>query len=103
MKPLLIAAALVILLFTAWVLAQPSGDPLIEGFRLVEAAFERVRGARSFVRATVVRVLVLVPWVCSSLVVPGLGHVGLLRDAGVWDLIAGWLGAGLPSPTGALS
>ncbi|MCX6622198.1 MAG: RraA family protein [Acidobacteria bacterium] len=46
--------AIVLLLFTAWLLmAQPSGDPLIEGYRLVEAAsvadaMEQLYGVRNY-------------------------------------------------------
>src|SRR5690242_19777466 len=38
MKTALIGAALLVLALSAWLWAQPAGDPLIEGFRLVEVA-----------------------------------------------------------------
>lgn len=46
-------ASLAALLLTAWVLAQPAGDPLIEGFRMVEVAsvadaMEQLYGQRGY-------------------------------------------------------
>jgi len=38
MKTVLIGAAALVLALSAWLWAQPAGDPLIEGFRLVEVA-----------------------------------------------------------------
>jgi regulator of RNase E activity RraA len=38
MKTVLISAAALVLALSAWLWAQPGGDPLIEGFRLVEVA-----------------------------------------------------------------
>ena len=46
-------AGLPVLVFAGWVMAQPSGDPLIEGFRMVEVssvadATEQLYGQRSY-------------------------------------------------------
>ena len=46
-------AGLPVLIFAGWVMAQPSGDPLIEGFRMVEVssvadATEQLYGQRSY-------------------------------------------------------
>jgi 4-hydroxy-4-methyl-2-oxoglutarate aldolase len=38
LRPSLAAAALLIPLAAVWLIAQPAGDPLVEGFRLVEVA-----------------------------------------------------------------
>ena len=38
LRPSLASAAVLVLLAAAWLVAQPSGDPLVEGFRLVEVA-----------------------------------------------------------------
>jgi 4-hydroxy-4-methyl-2-oxoglutarate aldolase len=53
MKRIWYGASLSTLVVTAWVLAQPAGDPLIEGFRLVEVAsvadaMEQLYGQRSY-------------------------------------------------------
>jgi 4-hydroxy-4-methyl-2-oxoglutarate aldolase len=38
LRPSLASFALLVLLVAGWLLAQPAGDPLVEGFRLVEVA-----------------------------------------------------------------
>jgi 4-hydroxy-4-methyl-2-oxoglutarate aldolase len=38
LRPSLVSAAALVLLAAAWLVAQPAGDPLVEGFRLVEVA-----------------------------------------------------------------
>jgi len=38
LRPSLASAAALVLLAAAWLVAQPAGDPLVEGFRLVEVA-----------------------------------------------------------------
>jgi regulator of RNase E activity RraA len=38
LRPSLASAAVLVLLAAAWLVAQPAGDPLVEGFRLVEVA-----------------------------------------------------------------
>src|SRR5438105_3067165 len=53
MKLFFFAAVLLALLFAAWTFAQPPGDPLMEGFRVVEAAsvadaMEQLYGLRSY-------------------------------------------------------
>lgn len=53
MKRIVPGIALTALLFTAWLLAQPVGDPLIEGFRMVEVAsvadaMEQLYGQRAY-------------------------------------------------------
>ena len=53
MKKLLVLFSISIFLVTGWVLAQPSGDPLIEGFRMVEVAsvsdaMEQLYGRKSY-------------------------------------------------------
>jgi len=53
MKKTILLTSVVALGFAAWVLAQPSGDPLIEGFRSVEVAsvadaIEQLYGQRSY-------------------------------------------------------
>jgi regulator of RNase E activity RraA len=53
MRTKLLIAAVPVLLFAAWVMAQPSGDPLIEGFRNVEVssvsdAIEQLYGQKAY-------------------------------------------------------
>jgi len=53
MKRTLVAAAIGALGITVWLMAQPSGDPLIEGYRLVEVAsvadaMEQLYGQRAY-------------------------------------------------------
>lgn len=53
MKTRFYFAAIPALAFAAWVMAQPSGDPLIEGFRNVEVssvsdAIEQLYGQQAF-------------------------------------------------------
>jgi len=53
MKKTILLTSVVTLGFAAWLLAQPSGDPLIEGFRSVEVAsvadaMEQLYGQRSY-------------------------------------------------------
>ncbi len=53
MKKLLLFLSISTLLVTGWLLAQPSGDPLIEGFRMVEVAsvsdaMEQLYGRKSY-------------------------------------------------------
>src|SRR5579862_8239577 len=53
MKRILVVFALAALLVAGWLLAQPVGDPLIEGFRMVEVAsvadaMEQLYGQRAY-------------------------------------------------------
>src|ERR1700675_5028602 len=53
MNRIWVGACLAALLLTAWLLAQPAGDPLMEGFRMVEVAsvadaMEQLYGQRAY-------------------------------------------------------
>lgn len=53
MKRIVLGTAFAALLWTAWLVAQPAGDPLLEGFRMVEVAsvadaMEQLYGQRAY-------------------------------------------------------